>query len=78
MKNNKFKKVRIKNRKCFYYDDIVKLKYFDLDNILIDIKSQENILIFDISCKTLTDQKLCVLDSVKYMDLLELMMRLDI
>ena len=60
MKNNKFKKVRIKNRKYFYI-----LKYFDLDNILIDIKSQENILIFDISCKTLTDQKLCVLDSVK-------------
>ena len=48
MKNNKFKKVRIKNRKCFYFDDIVKLKCFDLDNILIGIKSQENILIFDI------------------------------
>ena len=60
MKNNKFKKVLIKNSKYFYI-----LKYFDLDNILIDIKSQENILIFDISCKTLTDQKLCVLDSVK-------------
>ena len=30
---------------------IIKLKDFDLDNILIDKKSQENILIYDISYK---------------------------
>ena len=29
-----FKKVCIKNRACFYSDDISKLEDFDLDNIL--------------------------------------------
>ena len=38
-------KVRIKNRTCYYFDDIIKLEDFDLDNILIDEKSYENILI---------------------------------
>ena len=48
MENNEFKKVRIKSRTCFYFDDIIKLEDFDLDNILIDEKSNENILIYDI------------------------------
>ena len=48
MKNNKFKTVRIKNRTCYYFDDIIRLEDFDLDNILIDEKSHENILICDI------------------------------
>ena len=33
------------------------LEDFDLDNILIDKKSNENILIYDISYKTLIDPK---------------------
>ena len=48
MKNNEFKTVRIKNRTCYYFDDIIRLEDFDLDNILIDEKSHENILIYDI------------------------------
>ena len=36
MENNEFKKVRIKSRTCFYFDDIIKLEDFDLDNISID------------------------------------------
>ena len=36
MKNNKLQKVRFKNRTCYYFDDIIKLEDFDLDNILID------------------------------------------
>ena len=28
-----------KNRTCYYFDDIIKLEDFDLDNILIDEKS---------------------------------------
>ena len=39
MENNEFKKVRIKNRTCYYFDDIIKLGDFDIDNILIDKKS---------------------------------------
>ena len=36
MESNKLKKVRIKNRACYYFDDIIKLKYYNLGNILID------------------------------------------
>ena len=39
MENNEFKKVCIKNRTCYYFNDIIKLEDFDLDNILIDEKS---------------------------------------
>ena len=53
--NNEFKKVRIKNRTCYYFDDIIKLEDFDIDNIIIDKKLHKNILIYDISCKTLID-----------------------
>ena len=35
----------------------IKLKDFDLDKTLIDEKSHENILIYDISYKTLMDVK---------------------
>ena len=57
MENNELKKVRIKNRTFFYFDDIIKLEGFDLDNILTDEKSHENILIYDISYKTLISSK---------------------
>ena len=50
MENNELKKVHIKNRTC-YFVDIIKLEDFDLDNILIDEKSHENILMYNISYK---------------------------
>ena len=40
-----FKKVRIKNRACYYFDDIIQLEDFDID-ILMDEKFHENILIY--------------------------------
>ena len=49
MEKNEFKKVCIENCMCFCFDDIIKLEDFDIDNILIDEKSYENILIYDIS-----------------------------
>ena len=63
---------------CYYFDDIIKFEDFDLDNILIDEKSYEHILVYNISYKTLFGTELCVLDLIKYMDLLEFMMELDI
>ena len=33
-KMNELKKVCIKNRTCYYFDDIIRLEDFDLDNIL--------------------------------------------
>ena len=41
MENNEFKKVRIKNRMCYYFDNIIKFKKFDFDNTLIDEKSHK-------------------------------------
>ena len=35
MENKELKKVRIKNCTCYYFDDIIKLGDFNLDNILI-------------------------------------------
>ena len=47
----------MKNRTCYYFDDIIKLEGFDLDNILTDKKSCKNILVYDISYKTLIESK---------------------
>ena len=57
MENNELRKVPVKNRTCYYFSDIIKLEDFDLDNILIDEKSHKNILIYDISYKTLIGSK---------------------
>ena len=58
MEKNELKKVCSKNRMCYYFDDMIKLEDLDLDNILIDDKSHENILIYDIWYKTLIDSNL--------------------
>ena len=42
---------------CYYSEDIIKLEDFDLNNFLVDTKSHENILIYDISYKTLIGSK---------------------
>ena len=57
MEDNEFSKVCIKNCTCYYFDDIIKFEDFDIDNILIDEKSHENISIYDISNKTLIGSK---------------------
>ena len=56
--NDKSKEINIKNRTCHYFDDIIKFKDFDFDNISIDEKSNENILFYNISYKTLMGAKL--------------------
>ena len=71
MENNKYKKVRIKNRTCYYFDDIIKVEDFEFNNILINGKLHENILIYDIMIydfihiKLYLVQTLCILDSIK-------------
>ena len=45
------------NRTCYYFDDIIKIEDLDLDNILTDEKSNGNILVYNISYKTLIDAK---------------------
>ena len=57
MKNNELKKVYFKNQTCYYFDDIIKIEDFEFSNILLDEESQENILIYNVSYKTLIGTK---------------------
>ena len=56
----KWKKKEIfctKNCTCYYFDDIIKFEEFNFDNILIDEKSYENILIYDVLNRTFVGTK---------------------
>ena len=55
--NDELRETDIKNRICYYFDDIIKIENFNLDNILIDEKSYKSILVYNISYKTLIDDK---------------------
>ena len=50
--NDEVKKNYIKNCNCYYFNDIIKFKDYDLDNILVDEKSYEKVLVYNISNKT--------------------------
>ena len=47
--NDKLNGTDIKDRMGYCFDDIIKIKDFDLDNILKDEKSYKNILVYNIS-----------------------------
>ena len=42
---------------CFYFDDIIRTKDFDLDNILIDEKAYKIILVYNVSYKIVIGAK---------------------
>ena len=52
MESDKLKEIDIKNGKCYYFDGIIKIENFSLDNILTDEKSYEIILVYNISYKS--------------------------
>ena len=59
--NDKFKKIDIKNRTCYYFDDMMGVLGIDFYKLLLEEKSHENILIYDISYKTFVVAKpLCI------------------
>ena len=47
--NNELKEIDIKNHTCCYFYSVNEIEDFDVDNILIDIKSYENIAAYSIS-----------------------------
>ena len=55
--NGELKEIDIKIRTCYYFHDIIKFEDFNLDDILIDEKSYENILVYNISYKSLIGAK---------------------
>ena len=58
---DELKEIHIKNRTCYYFDDIIRDLDIDFDSILIDEKSdkdkEESILTYDISYKTFMNVK---------------------
>ena len=57
IENNEFKRVFIKNRTCYYFDDIIKFEDFGFDNILLAENPCKSILINNVSYKTLIGAK---------------------
>ena len=57
IENNESKKVCIRIRECYYFDDIIKLGDFGFDNILIGEKSHKIVFIYDISYNPLIGPK---------------------
>ena len=57
---------------CYYFKDIIKIEDSDVCNILLDEKSNEMILIYDVLYKTLQ------WFTIRWMTLLETMMELAI
>ena len=53
MNNNyEIKEVNIKNGTCYYFHDTLNINNLNLNNILFDEKSYEDILIYDVAYKT--------------------------
>ena len=42
---------------CYYFNDIIKIQDFDFNNILLDQKSCENILIYDVFLQNFDSRK---------------------
>ena len=43
------KEIDIENRMCYYFEEIIKIKDFDINNILIDQKPYRSTLVYNIS-----------------------------
>ena len=54
---NELKEIDIKNRVCYYFDNIINDTKFNLSNTLLDKKLYENISVYNISHKTPTGRK---------------------
>ena len=50
---DKLKEIDMKNRACYYFNDIIKDVDIYFSDILLDEKLYENISVYDISYKTL-------------------------
>ena len=62
--SNKVKDIGIKTRTYYFFNDIINIKNFDLNNIKIDEKSYKNIIIYYIGYVTVKDWKYVKINSV--------------
>ena len=56
-RKNELKEIDIKNRVCYYFDDIINGTKINFSNILLDKKFYENISVYNISYKIPTGPK---------------------
>ena len=49
---DELKEIDVKNRNCYYFDDIMTVRDIGVSDILLNEKLHEKILIYDISYKT--------------------------
>ena len=64
--NNKLKGIDIKNCTCYYFDDKININDIDLNNILLDEKSYENILIDDVAYRSSYAGNILCIFSIKW------------
>ena len=62
--SNKVKDISIKNHTYYFFDDILNIKNFDLNNFKIDEKSHKDILIYYTGYMTKKDSKSVKINSV--------------
>ena len=62
--SNKVKDIDIKNRTSYFFNDIINIKNFDLNNVKINEKSYKIILIYYIEYVTIKDSKYIKICSV--------------
>ena len=55
--NNELKEIDIRNRVCYYFDDIISGKKINVSNILLGNKIYENVSVYNVSYKTPTGPK---------------------
>ena len=55
--SNKVKGIDIKNRAYYFFNDIIRIKFFDPNNIKIDEKSYKIVFIYYIGYVTIKDLK---------------------
>ena len=53
--SKKVKDINIKNRTYYFFNDIINIEHFDLNNIKIDKKSYKNVLIYYIEYVTIKE-----------------------
>ena len=62
--SNEVNDIDIENRTYYFFNDFIKIKNFDINNIKIDEKSYKNILVSDIGYATIKDLKYIKINSV--------------
>ena len=68
--SNEVKDIDIKNHTYYFFNDIINIENFDLNNIKIDEKSYKNILIYYIGYVTIKDSKYIKIYSVNPLHLI--------